>query len=87
VAAPVGLTLDDVAAVQLDWVNTGGTFNDLDDDGTVRVFVAEYVVNEGCVGLEKAQGQAATMADAPILAYCRQRASAVFTPEVSGVHD
>ncbi|MGH3570000.1 MAG: hypothetical protein ACRDRH_29110 [Pseudonocardia sp.] len=80
ITTPVGLALDDVVAVLFDWNMPDG---ELDDDSVVRELVAATVVSGGCLGVEELRcrllGEAPRdAASAAYLAYCRERAAAVF---------
>ena len=70
-----------------------GTFSDLHDDGTVRSFIAQSVINAGCLRVEEIHAitvngphltafgichVAEDTHDGALLAYCRQRATTVF---------
>jgi len=82
VMAPVRLSLEQAAAA-LYRVGFNTTDEDLADDDTVRLLVAEAVVNLGCCELDAAQEEArdaaaAGGADAAFLALCRARVAAVF---------
>ena len=50
VTAPIGLSVEDVAAVLFDW---NVPYEDLADDHIVRDLIAEAVVNWGCRQLEE----------------------------------
>jgi hypothetical protein len=79
VAAPVSLSAEDVAAVLLDW---NPSMEDLADDDTVRYLVAGTVISAGCLRIEELRCRLGEVALDPewgaYLAYCRQRAVAVF---------
>jgi hypothetical protein len=82
VTAPIGLSVEDVAAVLFDW---NVPYEDLADDHIVRDLIAEAVVNWGCRQLEELRARLGertnlTSEDSAYLAYCRQRATAVFAP-------
>ena len=89
VSAPVALSVEDVAAMLFSWMTLGGPFADLDNDAQVREFIADYVVNEGCLGLEDIVCQArqarltGDLGTDALLAYCQHRASTVFAPATS----
>jgi hypothetical protein len=88
VAAPVALTLAEVAAVLFRCLHDGAcsladAMEDLADDDYVRRLVAELVVNQGGLKAEDALFAALDLAQAHseaavVLAYCSQRALAVF---------
>jgi hypothetical protein len=83
VSAPISLSLEDVVALLFDW--GGLSYEDLADDHLVRALVAETVVNHGCSHLEELRcrlGERTSLTqDATTwLAYCRHRATSVFTP-------
>lgn len=82
VTAPIGLSVEDVAAVLFNW---NVPYEDLADDHIVRDLIAEAVVNWGCRQLEELRARLGertnlTGEDSAYLAYCRQRATAVFAP-------
>lgn len=74
VSATVELTAEDVTAVLYEWVARGGELAELDDDEQVRLFIAETVVNTGCVRVDEAR---ATTRDDALLRECRRRATEV----------
>ena len=80
VAAPVRLSVADVAAVLFCWDTA--TYTDLAEDDYVRRVVGEAVLNAGCSWLEHARCEAAAVVSgtpaADFLSYCRQRAVTVF---------
>lgn len=85
VVAPVRLSLDDVAAALFGWLwDDGGTAEELADDAMVRSLIAETVINDGSGQLEELRcsvgAQTLDAEQAAYLAYCRERAAAVFTP-------
>lgn len=80
VRGSVALSSEEVTALLFDLLCTGVTFAEMGDDATVRDLVAGSVLNEGCLPLDKARAKALGAGDAPLLAYCRQRATTVFTP-------
>lgn len=80
VSAPIGLSVEDVTAVLFDW---DWPAEDLDDD-RLRELIAETVVNSGCFHLDQLRCDLANQTLDPeasaYLAYCHQRATAVFGP-------
>ena len=79
VVAPVALTLEEVAALLFDWVYTEGH----SVTWTTRkrpYFVAESVLNAGCLRLDEATAATAAARNGDILEFCRQRVTAVFAP-------
>ncbi|MGH3814571.1 MAG: hypothetical protein ACRDUV_19330 [Pseudonocardiaceae bacterium] len=83
VTTPVALTLGEVAAVLFDWTASGTTYEDLADDDHVRSLVTEAVVNLGCHAVEMAWLAAFEASETALLAYCQQRAAAVFGAEAT----
>ena len=81
VTAPVSLSLEDTAVVLFSWYYP---VEELADDDTVRALVAETVLNRGCGDIEEQRCRLGETTlsphDAAYLAYCRQRAAAVFGP-------
>ena len=77
--SPVGLSLEDVAALLFWWAVTD---EELADDSYVRLLVAETVINLGSGQIEELRCQLGEQTrDAsrpPYLAYCRDWAAAVF---------
>lgn len=86
--APVRLSLEDVAAVLFGIGCVDG--EDLTDAATVRYLVADVVSNAGSLGVEELRCQlegertSLSAAETAYLAYCRDRAAAVFTPHLAG---
>lgn len=85
VTAPFRLSLEDVAVVLFDLGIGDG--EELSDDGYVRVLVAETVVNAGSLRIEELRCQLGEPIldpeQAAYLAYCRERATAVFGPNAA----
>jgi hypothetical protein len=82
VSASISLSLEDVVALLFDW--GGLSYEDLADDHLVRALVADTVVNQGCSHLEElrcrlGERTSLTQDAATWLAYCRQRATALFS--------
>jgi hypothetical protein len=79
--APISLTVEDVAVLLFD--GSYLTYEELADDHLVRELIAGTVINRGCCHLEELRCRldkytSLTQDAATWLAYCRQRAVAVF---------
>lgn len=89
VSAPVGLTVEEVTALLYWWVTqfpgSDDPFDDLADDGVVRDFLADMVINDGCVRIGDALDAACRTEDVDLRGYCRQRAVTVFGPSCTTV--
>jgi hypothetical protein len=85
VSAPVPLVVDEVVGVLFDHGMRGCPVEDLADDDFVRELVAESVVNGGCGLIDETRCDEAVVTgeDAELLAYCYQRAMAVFAAHPS----
>lgn len=79
VSAPVSLSLEDVAAALFDWAVPD---EELADDSYLRLLVAEMVINRGSGQIEEVRCRLGELTlngeQAAYLAYCRERAAAVF---------
>jgi hypothetical protein len=87
VTAPVRLSLEDVVAALFDW---GMPQEELADDEYLRLLVAETVINRGGGEIEELRcrlgEQTLDAEETAYLAYCRDRAAAVFAPRVGSRH-
>ncbi|MBV9143443.1 MAG: hypothetical protein JO115_21430 [Pseudonocardiales bacterium] len=83
VSAPVTLTLEEMTALLYTLATThrwsDDPLKDLNNDATVRDFVAHSLINDGCLAVDDAMAGAFGAGDVDLLGYCRARALTVFT--------
>lgn len=77
ITATVELTAEEVTAILFDWIADGGEFHELHDDNRVRLFIAETVVNGGCLRVDEKRADA-SWASGELLEECGRRAREVF---------